>query len=124
MLDIWCDHRQNSQKGETVVAVQLYKCVPARLCERRRITPLVVIDRVEVAALSSRTTVHVLTHEVLVLRYVGGGIANWNLSVTTLANILFHVTGHSLDVGRRVSVVFGALITSLPLKKASTFEYW
>ena len=83
---------------QAVVAVLLDEHIPAGSRERRWIAPLVVVDGVEVTSRWRRATIQILGHVVLILRNIGRGIANRNLTVSSLANILLHITRHSLDI--------------------------
>ena len=93
----------NLQEGNAVVAVLLDLLVPAGLLEGRRVTPRVVVESVEVAALVVGTAVHVLGHLETVALDIGGGVTDGDLAVAAAADVLPQVTGDGLDVGRAVA---------------------
>ena len=104
------------QQRNAIVLIRLHKNFPSGSREGRRIAPLVIVDRVEIAARHSITAIHVLSHQVLVLRHVGSGITDGNLAVAALADVLLHITGYSLDV-RRSSGTVGCIDDLVPTEE-------
>lgn len=95
-----------SQERKTVASEVLDLLIPARDLERGGITPGVIIEGKEVAALIVRTAVHVLGHLETVRVDISGRISYRDLAVTTASNILSHIPSDSLHVrGRRSGVV-------------------
>jgi hypothetical protein len=103
----------NLQERNAVVAVLLDLLVPAGLLEGRRVTPRVVVESVEVAALVVGAAVHVLGHLEAVALDIGGGVTDGDLAVATAADVLPQVTSDGLDVGRAVAglVIVNDLVT-------------
>ena len=87
-----------SQKGNSVVSEVLDLLIPAGLGEGRRITPRVVVERKEITALIVGTTVHVFSHLETIGVNISGRVSNGNLTISSAANVLSHITGDSLDV--------------------------
>ena len=91
------------QQRKAIIPVLIHESIPSRLGERRRITPLIVIDGVEVASLSSISAVHVLGHQILIFRNIRSRVSDGNLAITTLADILLHIASDSFNIWRGIS---------------------
>ena len=86
------------QERDAVAAVLLDLLVPASLGEGGRVTPGVVVESVEVAALVVGAAVHVLGHLEAVALDISSRVSNGNLAVAARANVLSQVAGDGLDV--------------------------
>lgn len=87
------------EEGETIASEVLDLLIPARSGEGGRITPRVIIESEEVGPLVRSTAIHVFGHLKSVLLDVCCRVADWDSSVTTVADVLTHIAGNSLDVG-------------------------
>lgn len=97
--------QEDLQQRYAVARKLLHLLIPAALLERRRITPRVVVEGEEIAALVLRATVHILSHFVSIALHICGRIADGNLSVPLETDVLLHIASRGLDVRRTVGVV-------------------
>lgn len=86
------------QERDAVAAVLLDLLVPASLGEGGRVTPGVVVESVEVAALVVGAAVHVLGHLEAVAFDICCRVAHRDLPVASGADVLSQVAGDGLDV--------------------------
>ena len=89
-----------SQDRETVVAEKCNLLIPSGYLVGGRITPRVVIESKEITSLIISAAVHILGSLVTVGCHVRSGIAYRNLSVTTVSDVLLHVTSDSFYIWR------------------------
>lgn len=103
----------NLQNGDTITGKVLDLLIPAGNLEGRRITPRVVVEGEEVAALVTGTAVHVFGHLETVGVNISGGVSDGNLAVSTASNVLSHITSDGLDIGcsRGSSIIIDNLVT-------------
>jgi hypothetical protein len=99
------------EKRLAVVLVGLDLLVPARCLEGRGVAPGVVVEGEEVGALVIGTAVKVESLGLNVLSNVSSRVSDRDSAALAVANVLLHVTGDSLDIGRRIGVV--ALVDDL-----------
>lgn len=95
------------QKWNAIRAVLLHLLVPAGSCVGGWVTPGVVVEGVEVAALVIGTTVHVRSHFEAIALHIRSRITNRDGAVAPATDVLPHVTSDGLDVWCAVGVVIG-----------------
>lgn len=93
------------EERNAVVAVGLNLGAPARALVRRRVTPGVVVEGEEVAALVVGTAVHVCGHLVTVAVDISSGVADGDSTVATAVAVLLEVASDSLNVRSAVGGV-------------------
>lgn len=93
------------EERQTVVAVGLNLLVPTRDGEGRGVTPRVVVECKEVAALVIGSAVHVLGSLVAVRADIGSGVANRNGTVASVVAVLLEITSDGLDVRSTIGSV-------------------
>ena len=87
------------EDGDGVVAERLDLLLISGGLVVGRITPRVVIEGKEVGSLIVGSAVEIVGGFDTVVVNVGSGVPDRDGAVSTVANVLFHVTGDSLDVG-------------------------
>ena len=93
------------EEGQTVVAVGGNLLVPARDGVGRGVTPRVVVEGEEVAALVVGTAVHVLGSLVAVLTNISSRVADRDGTVASVVAVLLEIAGDGLDVRSAVGGV-------------------
>ena len=90
------------EDGDRVVAECLNLLLPCGGLVGGGIAPRIVVEREEVAALVVGTAVHVVGGLDTVVIDISGGVANRDLAVFAVANVLLQVTSDGFDVWCRV----------------------
>jgi len=93
-----------SQERDSVVAVVSHESIPARDLEARWVAPRIVVNGVEISSLVVRPAVQILGHQLLICIDIRGRIANRDLPITSVPNILFHVPSGSFDIWSNIGV--------------------
>lgn len=96
----------NLHKWYTVTRVLLDFCVPTRLSEGRGITPRVIVESEEIAANGIGSTVEVSELLINILSHISCSISYWNLTVSSVGDVVFHVAVQGLDVWCGNSVIW------------------
>ena len=92
------------QERDAVAGIVGYKSVPAGCGKSGWVTPGVIIDSVEIAALIISTAIQVFSHKLLVCVDVCSAVANWNLAVASVTNVLLHISSDRLHVRSSIRV--------------------
>lgn len=92
------------QERDSVACVVGNEGVPAGGGKGGWIAPRVVVDSIEVGSLVISSTVHIISHDLLVLLHVCSRVADWDRAISSTADILLHISGHGFDVGCAVRV--------------------
>jgi hypothetical protein len=92
--------RGSLQDRKTVSSEVLDLLIPAGGGEGRWVTPRVVVESEEIAALIIGTTVHVLSHLLTVRVDISSRVSDGDGTVSTASDVLSHVTSDSLDIWR------------------------
>lgn len=94
----WDVGPQHLQNRNSVSSKVLDLLVPSRNLKGRRVAPRVVVEGEEITTFVRWATVHVLGHLEAVGVNISSRISDRDLTITTAANVLPHITRNGLDV--------------------------
>lgn len=92
------------QERDSVAGIVGNECVPPGDCEGTWITPGIIIDGVEVAALIIGAAVQILGQKLLVCGNICCGISGKDLAIVPIADILLHVPNYCFYVWGTVGI--------------------